>query len=216
MASLVRTLPTGLILFLAIVIGGCSSKEVRDSTISVSKQQITPEYNRKLYKHWLDSDGDCQNTRAEVLIATSHDEPKFKTERRCAVISGKWFDHYSGSYIYDAKKIDVDHIVPLKKAHSLGAKHWDSSKREQFANDPNNLIPVSAKLNRQKGAKDPTKWMPPNRNFHCEYLIRWASVIKKYDLKLAEDQAAETWIQTKTYSCKEPTRLPTGADRPSK
>lgn len=208
MVSMVRTLPSLILLWIVLSVGGCSSVVVENPAASESLRVQDQKYNRKLYKHWIDEDKDCQNTRAEILIATSLIEPKFKSERKCVVTSGKWFDKYSGSYIYDAKKVDIDHIVPLKKAHSLGARYWEGARREQFANDPTNLLPVSLRLNRQKGAKGPTKWMPPSQTYHCDYLIQWSSVTKKYNLKLAENPADESWIQTKTKSCEEPIRLP--------
>lgn len=61
------------------------------------------------------------------------------------VISGSWFDPYSGKYFTKANDLDIDHIVPLKHAHSSGASRWDIGKRREFANDYENLIPVSKK-----------------------------------------------------------------------
>jgi hypothetical protein len=29
---------------------------------------------------------------------------------------------------------------------------------------------VSASANRSKGARDPAVWLPPNQEFHCEYV----------------------------------------------
>ena len=60
---------------------------------------------------------------------------------------------YSGEVIFDASKLDIDHIVPLKWDWGHGANEWSKEKREKFANDPVNLVAVEASLNRQKGAK---------------------------------------------------------------
>lgn len=172
--------------------------------VSKSKKHLSTtklqriQYNRQLYKHWIDADKDCQNTRAEILIQTSLIKPKFKPPKECVVISGKWFDPYSGKYFTKANQVDIDHIAPLKYAHEHGGNGWHKKKRQDFANDFENLIVVSASLNRQKGAKGPQEWLPPNKSYHCEYLQRWQYVHKKYQLKPSKRQMASLSIEDMT------------------
>ena len=141
-------------------------------------------YDRSDWPHWIDEDGDCQNARAEALIQASKVPVKFKRNKGCVVSHGQWFDPYSGQTFTQASKLDIDHIVPLKEAHVSGAANWPRSKKRAFANDPINLIVVSARENREKGAKDPNHWLPDATEFHCVYIKRWHEVKVKYSLSM--------------------------------
>jgi hypothetical protein len=110
-------------------------------------------YERSDWPHWSDDDGDCQNTRHEILISTSKKSVEFKTEKGCNVATGEWFDPFSGDTYLNSIELDLDHIVLLKFAHGHGADIWSREHKETFANDIDNLILVHASLNRQKGAK---------------------------------------------------------------
>ena len=85
-----------------------------------------PKSYRKIYRHWIDEDRDCQNARHELLIAESCSTVGFKTSKGCRVISGSGNDPYSGRTITDASKLDIDHMVPLKEAHESGGIAWDA------------------------------------------------------------------------------------------
>jgi hypothetical protein len=139
-------------------------------------------YNRSDWPHWLDDDKDCQNTRHEILIQTSTKPVEFKTDNECSVLAGEWYDPYSGDTFTISKDLDLDHIVPLKFAHGHGADKWSREHRATFANDLDNLILAKASLNRQKGAKGLTEWLPPNYSYRCEYIARFNSVMAQYEL----------------------------------
>jgi hypothetical protein len=139
-------------------------------------------YDRSDWPHWLDSDKDCQNTRHEILIQTSTKPVSFKTDKECNVLSGEWFDSYSGDTYIVSNELDLDHIVPLKFAHGHGGDKWSRERKALFANDLANLILVQASLNRQKGAKGPDEWLPPNHQYRCEYITRFNNVMGKYQL----------------------------------
>lgn len=117
-------------------------------------------YDRKEWPHWIDEDRDCQNTRAEVLIAASQVPVKFRHDKKCIVVSGQWLDPYTGKILTNASDIDIDHIVPLKLAHARGGDSWPKALQRKFANDPANLLPVRDRLNQAKGDKSHSEWMP--------------------------------------------------------
>ena len=150
----------------------------------VPKNQSLEEfdYKREYFgRGWADLDHDCQNSRMEVLIAQSTGPVHFADAGKCRVTLGRWISPYTGEVIRDASQIDIDHVVPLKWAWDHNANQWSMEKREQFANDPANLLSVEASLNRQKGAQGPVEWLPPENQ--CEYVLRFLRVLKKYQLE---------------------------------
>lgn len=130
-------------------------------------------YDRHLYGGWADLDGDGLDTRQESL------------DSHALVLVNKsrvWLCPYSGKLFKDPSKLDIDHIVPLQWSWEHGASQWGRLKRIQFANDLENLIPVSAATNRSKGAKGPDKWVPPNLSYSVEYINRFTYICEKYGL----------------------------------
>jgi len=141
------------------------------------------DYKRSEFKHWSDLDKDCQTSRAETLIRYNVGIITFKTDKKCLVISGTWVCPYTNYVYYKAKKLDIDHIIPLKWAWDHGASEWTKEKRKEFANDPENLLAVDAQSNRKKGAKGLNEWIPRNRDFILAYIQKWIYLQNKYDLK---------------------------------
>ncbi len=144
-----------------------------------------PDYDRKAWRHWIDADRDCQNTRAEVLIAESIAPVAFTKAEQCAVAAGEWLDPFTGETFTDARRLDVDHLVPLANAHRSGGWQWDAARKRQFANSlayPNHLIAVSASANRSKGARGPEDWRPPDAAYHCQYAQDWIAVKAEWGL----------------------------------
>lgn len=141
-----------------------------------------PDYDRSDWKHWIDSDNDCQDTRHELLIRESLEPVTFKTDSECKVLTGLWFGQYLGVVFSQSSDLDLDHIIPLKWAHNHGGWRWNSEDKQRFANDYQNLILVDDGRNQSKGAKGPGEWMPDNSAYHCMYVFRWSYLIDKYDL----------------------------------
>ncbi|WP_349343545.1 HNH endonuclease family protein [Marinobacter sp. MMG032] len=138
-------------------------------------------YDRSAFGHgWDDADGDCQDSRAEALIAQSTTKVRFADKSRCRVVSGRWVSPFTGKVIQNASDIDIDHVVPLKWAWDHGASSWPQGKREAFANDPVNLWSVELSLNSQKGARGPEEWLPPTGR--CQYISRFIRIVKIYGL----------------------------------
>ena len=152
-----------------------------------------PKYDRRAWRHWIDADRDCQNTRQEVLIAESEVPVTFADEHRCKVSRGRWTCPYTGRVFTDPRRLDVDHLVPLENAHASGGWWWDAQTKEAYANDlrdPEHLVAVDRGANRAKGAQGPQAWMPPNRAYRCEYVRSWQAIKKRWGLTMDEAEAA--------------------------
>ena len=121
-------------------------------------------YAREDWPHWRDEDGDCLDTRDEVLAAESLERVRL-SPGGCSVVAGRWQGDYTGETVTDPGALDVDHLVPLQEAHDSGGWNWDRGRRAAYANDfsdPRTLIAVTAGANRSKGAQGPEDWLPPD------------------------------------------------------
>lgn len=190
-----------LILLMAVIAAPAWASDPLDG-ITIRPDCASPAYDRKMYRHWIDADKDGQNTRAEVLIEESLGPVTFKTDKRRLVVSGEWSGPFSGMTFTSAGDMDIDHMVPLKEAHLSGGCHWSKERRQVYANDldhPNALVAVYKRWNRQKGAKDPANWMPPNAAYRCQYLRDWIDVKRREGLSM--DQAEADFIRREMAGC---------------
>lgn len=174
--------------------GSANTSSITSSNVSSpSSSPVTPThvssfdvpiYDRKDWSHWIDADGNCVDTRHEVLIAQATGPIK-KSPDGCFVSMGMWNDPYSGKSFNRANELDIDHVIPLKWAHEHGGFRWSLMVKEAFANDIDNLLVVSKSLNREKGAQGPDQWLPPNHDYRCNYLKLWRKLLGKYqELKM--------------------------------
>lgn len=161
---------------------------------SLDNLRVEPEnrsgYDRDLFEHWIDEDGDGCDTRREVLIQESLTPVTIGAG--CEISGGTWVSLYDGFSSTNPSDFDIDHMVPLAEAWDSGAGSWNDSRRRDFANDLSSsysLIAVSSSSNRSKSDRDPADWLPPNSAYVCEYVQQWVSVKQQWDLSVDEAEA---------------------------
>jgi hypothetical protein len=146
--------------------------------------------------------GDGCNTR-EKILGRDLDEIIY-ADNGCTVTSGILHDPYTGKIIHftrgtsTSSAVQIDHVVALSNAWQTGAQNLDKSTRNQLANDDLNLLATDGPANQQKSDHDASEWLPPNRDFHCEYVARQIAVKVKYLLWVtaAEHDALQSVLAT--------------------
>lgn len=144
------------------------------------------EYQRTRHfgQAWLDVEGNGCSTREDILLRDLSDAVR----NGCKVMSGTFVDPYSGAVTEfirgndTSSLVQIDHIVSLYNAWTMGAQHLTQDQRQRLANDPTNLLAVSQETNQSKGSGDAANWLPPFAAVHCEYAARQISVKFAYDL----------------------------------
>lgn len=145
-------------------------------------------YDRALFQHWIDADGDGCDTRGEVLVEES--VTTVTVSSGCSLSGGQWLSPYDQVSWTDPADVDIDHVVPLAEAWRSGAWAWTESQRREFANDLEvayALAAVTDNVNQSKGDSDPAQWIPSYGPAQCQYLIDWALV--KYRWSMTVDWA---------------------------
>jgi len=141
-------------------------------------------FNEADWPYDEDFDGDCQDTRTEILVATSRAPVRYTNPRNCEARTGEWLDEYTGKVFTVAAQVALDHIVPLRYAHNVGGDRWPMNKKVAFANDPMNLLLTERSETRKKGDKGPSRYLPRDE-YRCDYARQWEAIAEKYDLRLA-------------------------------
>ncbi|KAG8731391.1 hypothetical protein FRC11_004311 [Ceratobasidium sp. 423] len=161
--------------------------------LTVAGPVTKPPYDRTKFRHWITISGKC-DTRETVLKRDSIID--VTVDAQCRPTVGSWISDYDGEVVTDPKltasTLDIDNIVPLKEAWQAGAWNWTAERRKEFANDliRPQLLAVSARSNRMKGDKDPSKWMPLNAAYHCTYIRAWIQIKHYYGLNVDETEKA--------------------------
>ena len=154
-------------------------------TLVVKGKAPKTGYSRSAFSHWRDPDQNGCDARNDILKRDLVNVVFKEGTNDCKVVSGLLNDPYSGEAIQFTlgnSDVDIDHVVALSHAWQVGAFQWSDSKRMEFANDPMNLLAVSARLNRQKGDGDAATWLPPAKSYRCAYVSRQIVVKIKYGL----------------------------------
>ena len=147
-------------------------------------------YQRSLFEHWRDIDGDGCDSRDQVLKRDSITRAQVDPIS-CDVIAGDWVSPYDGARFSDPSDIDIDHVVALKEAWDSGAWAWSSATRKAYANDTSDrrtLAAVTDRVNQQKSDKDPSNWLPPLKSYICTYIGNWIAVKARWELSMDKSE----------------------------
>ena len=160
-------------------------------TLAVKGRAAKTGYDRSSFSHWRDPDRNGCDARNDILRRDLTNLVIKSDSNGCKVLGGVLADPYSGKnidFVFGASLVDIDHVVALSNAWQTGAFQFTSEIRLQFANDPLNLLAVSASLNRQKGDGDAATWLPPTKSYRCQYVARQIAVKKKYGLWITKPE----------------------------
>lgn len=154
-----------------------------------------PPYQRDEFgPAWADTDHNGCDTRNDILARDMENVVYKDGTRDCVVLRGSLDDPYTGQNIRfqrgqgTSQEVQIDHVVALSDAWKSGAWQWDAQRRQQFANDPLNLLAVDGPANQQKSAFAADQWLPSNSAAHCDFAARQIAVKNEWDLGVTEPE----------------------------
>jgi hypothetical protein len=142
---------------------------------------------------WADVDHDGCDQRNDVLHRDLTAIQVRPGTHDCVVVAGTLADPYTGTTVPFAKaqagEVQIDHVVPLAAAWTQGAAAWSDQKREDFANDLDNLIATDREQNSAKGDSTAEEWVPPDPAYGCSYATVVVTVKQEYRLSVTATES---------------------------
>lgn len=155
--------------------------------IEVQEDHSAEDYDRDDYapSGWVDANGSGCTTREDILARDL--DPETISLDGCTVEYGSTTGAFSGEeieHVQGASDVDVDHLIALSQAHRNGAHAWDNETRQEFYQDPDNLVAVSSSENQSKSDRDASEYLPPNQGAYCAYAGTTIFVKEKWSLTM--------------------------------
>ena len=152
-----------------------SRRALEELRVIEKGSESVPQYSRDQFgQRWADVDRNGCDTRNDVLKRDLHDLQMKRSSPQCVVVSGVLDD--------PSEAVQIDHVVALANAWKSGAWQWDAARRQDFANDPFNLLAVDGAANQDKGASSADQWLPSNSAYQCAYVQRQIAVKASWGL----------------------------------
>lgn len=153
-------------------------------------------------RDWVPRSRSCQKAFTQVLADTSVVPISYAKKGDCAfVVKGEWINPYNGERITKMRDIALDQRVSYKEVHRYGGAYWTRVQRMELVNDPLNLVPVSRAQKKDRDGKPPSKWMPEEKRYWCDYIVHREIIQRKYSLFLPREER-EYQEKLKTLYCK--------------
>lgn len=149
--------------------------------LTVATEGSMSGYDREEFPHWASDAAafgweepvTACDVRDTALIRDGND---VRVDEECRIYAGSWTDPDTTNVYTDPQDLDGDHLVPLAESWRSGASRWTVKERETYANAPGVVLSVDDGANQEKGDKGPEAWLPPNREYWCEYASRWTEI----------------------------------------
>jgi hypothetical protein len=158
--------------------------------VSIKGRAPKTGYVRTQFSNGWQDLGSCDVRN--YILARDMDSEVLQSPTDCTVISGTLQDPYTAKTIAfvrgssSSSKVQIDHVVALSDAWQKGAQQLSPTSRYQLANDPLNLLAVDGQANNNKSDGDAATWLPPNKNYRCQYVARQIAVKRKYSLWITQ------------------------------
>ena len=150
-----------------------------------------PEFNPDDWVRWVDMDGDCRDTRQEILVRDNENPDLliFTDEQRCVVLAGLWGSRYVSGYGgYRPDWTTVAHMVPLENAHRSGGWKWDSVTKMKYANSLADLYLTNWHPNQGRDNNGPENWRPYEERYWCDYARDWIDTKRRWNLTATAEE----------------------------